>query len=238
MGRYLQWGLMGGAVGMLVATALFPVFQVWVSQFQGLITGLAAVTAAAITIRKMDATIQTMERTDRAAENRHEQTRRLTLRADRLKIERMMMPQLGNLAGLTRALDVLLSDVTWEFTTRDIASIQVKRESFDQLARSLKRLIHRPQWTDAAPLWGGRLTHELEIVSKLNETLLVHVYQSTPVSEEYVQRTPPQTLERTREMKVEYLKKMAITASELKEAIDRVMGLLIALCGEYEIHAI
>ncbi|WP_349041360.1 hypothetical protein [Agrobacterium sp. SORGH_AS 787] len=58
--------------------------------FQTLITGLLAVGAATWTVA-------TMEKTDRRAEERHRQLVNLSVRADRLRVERLMVPALSQL---------------------------------------------------------------------------------------------------------------------------------------------
>ncbi|MBB2715605.1 hypothetical protein EFR00_25040 [Rhizobium sophoriradicis] len=61
--------------------------------FQTLITGLAAVFAAAVTIR-------TMERTDRESERRHRELVMIQMRPERLKVSRALFPQIQDLRDI------------------------------------------------------------------------------------------------------------------------------------------
>ncbi|MGR9144493.1 hypothetical protein ACU8MP_19350 [Rhizobium leguminosarum] len=87
----------GAAIFALLAMLVFPVWQAWIYQFQTLISGLAAVGAAALTIAKMEETIRVMERTDSASAERHRQLVKLQRSPDQLRMERALHPQIADL---------------------------------------------------------------------------------------------------------------------------------------------
>jgi len=183
MGRYLKWSLVGGAVGMLAGTFAFPVFQAWIREFQGLITGLAAVFAASITIGKMDATIRTMERTDEAAQFRHEQSQRqsqnalalareiereserrhrqmmaLTLRSDRLKVSRLVGPVLPSIIRAIAELGSIISRTGLD----DVGSQMLFVSEVENCVNFLTHYLNNPQMKEAYELFDGKLAIDFQ----------------------------------------------------------------------------
>jgi hypothetical protein len=177
MGRYLRWCLVGGAVGMLAATFAYPVFQAWIREFQGLITGLAAVFAAAITIGKMDATIRTMERTDDAAQRRHEQAQRqsrtvegnserrhlqllnLSLRSARLTVSRSVFPMVEFIEDALEDIEgwrhrLIAEDGGW--------TISENMTDFDKMAGSWHAIVNNKQLTIAENYYDGDMVYALD----------------------------------------------------------------------------
>ncbi|QIO60669.1 hypothetical protein [Rhizobium leguminosarum] len=252
MGRYLQWGLMGGAVGILVATAVFPIFQLWISQFQGLITGLAAVTAAAITIRKMDATIRTMERTDDAGQRRHEQSQRqsrkalalsqeieqkserrhrqmmaLTLRADRLKVSRSVEPFLPAIVQAIADLKSIISRTGLD----DVGSQMTFVAEVENFAIAIAQIIGNPQMKEAYELFEGKLAIDLN--EAINRARSFHVEAQGLFSEIRTRSGNAEAEDEIFAISQGRIKSMRIRAILLKGCLEEVRDGLNKLASLY-----
>lgn len=123
----------------------------FLSEFQTLITGLAAVIAAS-------ATVYVMIRTDAAQEARHRELVQLTLRSDRLAAERALVPQAVELQRIQMAID---SQITRASTYRGAESF---RKGSAELAESVNRAlalcaktINREAFVDGSRLFDGPL---------------------------------------------------------------------------------
>ncbi len=123
----------------------------FLSEFQTLITGLAAVIAAS-------ATIYVMHRTDAAQEARHKELVQLTLRSDRLSVERALIPQAAELQRILMAIDFGISRATNRRHGEDF------REGAAELAGNLSRaltlcekVINRQAFIDGSKLFDGHL---------------------------------------------------------------------------------
>ncbi len=121
--------------------------------FQTLITGFAAVGAAALTIR-------TMNKTEIAAQVRHEQMVALSLRADRLKVERMLQPQRNLLVKRLVEVEHLNAHIeTWR--SGGGGDVKALGRGVLAVARQIKEYTQRAQFRDAAPLFSGELNLSL-----------------------------------------------------------------------------
>ncbi|QIO68176.1 hypothetical protein [Rhizobium leguminosarum] len=136
--------------------------------FQTLITGLAAVLAAAFTVGKMQQTIDVMERTDRESDRRHRELTKLGLRSEKLKMERVLFPQLfelratlehfkdfGDLREIIEPDRPEHLDVDWHWFS------EVTRRHADDFAK-IREVLQRPQFIDGLPLFDGITTRNLE----------------------------------------------------------------------------
>lgn len=121
--------------------------ETWVYRYQTLIAGVLALGAAWWTV-------QTMQTTDLKAHHRHEQIMDLSIRADRLRIERALNPQSWELQGWhERAVSLKsrieakeLSEVFWDLLA---------------LKRGLEDVLSRQQFLAGAELFGGDLAHRV-----------------------------------------------------------------------------
>ncbi|TBH55042.1 hypothetical protein [Rhizobium leguminosarum] len=128
--------------------------------FQTLITGLAAVFAAAITIR-------TMEKTDRRSERRHRELVELQLRPDRLRLGRALHPQIAELKHMT----IIISDyhklrdelrgggprIDWHWMT-EVA------KRFLPWFDDVNEILARRQFQDGIGLLDGETTRLLDLL--------------------------------------------------------------------------
>ena len=124
----------GFAATALAATAVFPAWKALIYDFQTLITGLAAVTAAVLTIRTMEETdksaqdrheqlVANARTADAVAQRRHEQLVETSLRRDRLIIERMLYPRMIRLLTERETLAAAFFPIP-EFERSDDESLQ------------------------------------------------------------------------------------------------------------------
>jgi hypothetical protein len=104
--RYILSATLGFTIVGLGIMPAFPIWQAWIYEFQTLITGLAAVGAAT-------GTAWVMIKTDAAQDRRHQETVSLSLRPDRLRVERMLFPGVALFTDqaifLQKQLDALVS---------------------------------------------------------------------------------------------------------------------------------
>ncbi|WP_143540231.1 MFS transporter [Rhizobium chutanense] len=163
----MKWAGIGAALGALVGIAIFPVWQAWVNQFQTLITGIAAVLAATITIR-------TMERTDRESERRHRELVSIQTRPDRLKVSRALFPQIQDLRDIHFELSDLYDgkiepppgDDTreWSWVT-EVSRRYLPR--FDEI----DRVLSRHQFQQGIVLFDGPTTRYLDELMEQNQVV-------------------------------------------------------------------
>jgi hypothetical protein len=126
--------------------------------FQTLITGLAAVTAAAFTIRKM-------ETVDYSQGDRHRELVILQLRQDKIRMQRALRPQLNELEEWLSGLDVRVlhapmkagrsGDPMWN----QLADFG--RRGLDTL-KEIKNTLERKQFRDGVSLFDGHTTWTLD----------------------------------------------------------------------------
>lgn len=126
-----------------------------VYDFQTLIAGALAVLAAWWTIA-------TMERTETAAANRHAEQVALTLRGDRLAVERAVYPQIDGLSGIEWMLQELKSNMLAQNTLRrQLQAIVGRAWLLESIFRDLQELLGREQLRDGSRFFDGSLTYKL-----------------------------------------------------------------------------
>jgi len=138
--------------------------------FQTLLTGFAAVAAAA-------ATIIAMEKTDRASERRHRELVEIQLQPDLRRLERALNPQIGDLRGHLLKLSDFRNietriepgpglDWRWmvEFGNSHLPSLT-----------NLDLVLTRPQFEDGINLFDGITTRFLQELTKLNAEVIGQV---------------------------------------------------------------
>ena len=119
------------------------------SEFQTLITGVAALLAAIITV-------STMERTAATARRDQSSLLSLTLRPDYLKIERLIEPQLEQLETCVAYFERFLAALD----PYSVGGIGVLRK-VERSATNALAIVERACWADAAPLFTGQMTKKL-----------------------------------------------------------------------------
>ncbi|MGO7903629.1 hypothetical protein AB9E09_03025 [Rhizobium leguminosarum] len=235
MWRYLMWGVTGGVIGALGAILAFPVFQAWVREFQTLIAGLLAVAAAAVTVQRMDATIRTMEKTDQAAERRHQDTRNLMIRADRLKIE-VLLTQLINLSFFSDSFRKLAhSRPSDQWTAIDYEDFGKNREQLHGRASELAAMLNETPWIASAGLWGGAVTNHVNILKGMTGELMIAASYAAPISDAELKKVSPSEQQRRKDLRSENLKLAARLANRIPHNIDGLHERLIDLGRQYDI---
>ncbi|MGO7015897.1 hypothetical protein [Rhizobium leguminosarum] len=195
MKSYLRSVGIGAALGSVLAMWLFPVWQAWVFAFQTLITGFFAVGAAYLTVRQMQVTdkaaqlrhdelLTSAKQNEKEARERHNELVELTIRKDRLVVERLLVPSLTNL-HINRQTDRLL--VLPQVEDVDHQALQPFAERAQRCIdsiRSITNITIQPAWNDAAHLMDGFTSFHLrEMVSCAHTTVeLCGRIQTYPVS--------------------------------------------------------
>lgn len=177
--RHQRWviGLAGLAIFMaLVVPAVFGTapevegrvggdpWRNWVAEFQTLITGVLAVSAAAWTVL-------TMERTDASSEARHRELVALSLRRDALQVDQLLDPDREEFIRCEKDLQAFLSASS---------EISAKRGVLDKWYRSIQRVadtreellsvLSKEAWVEARPLFNAALhTRILNLRQRLDE---------------------------------------------------------------------
>ncbi|TAV99979.1 hypothetical protein ELI24_17110 [Rhizobium ruizarguesonis] len=122
--------------------------------FQTLIAGIAAVLAAAFTIR-------TMEKTDRESERRHRQLMELTLRADRLKVSRSVKPFLPAIIQAIADVSNFIHPTGID-EIKGVGSQMVYASGVENYTTGLSQILNNPQLNEAYQLFEGKLAIDLE----------------------------------------------------------------------------
>jgi len=167
-----------GAVAVAVATALVvPTYiggttDPWgqfIFNYQTLITGLAAVGAATWTI-------SVMEKTDLRQENRHRELIELSLRSDRLKLERALNPQVAEIAMIARGLDQIRRDMLKLNTlAKQTDFIEENIWWIHYTNANLCELLDREAFREGEKLLNGGATFRLERVRQLAVQSAIHI---------------------------------------------------------------
>ncbi|TBB53421.1 hypothetical protein ELH44_06940 [Rhizobium ruizarguesonis] len=185
MRRYLKSAGIVGAVVAVAAIFVFPVWQAWVYQFQTLITGVAAVGAAFLTIRQSQRAERNAERRhqlaldqsraiEQASEIRHRQLLRIGLRPNQLKVSRSVepfLPFLEQAISDARQLIFRAGDATNDLDL--FALVGVARD----YALSLGSVLQNPQIKEAYELFEGNLANDLANASARANDLLLSVQE-------------------------------------------------------------
>ncbi|WP_152530047.1 hypothetical protein [Agrobacterium tumefaciens] len=123
----------------------------WVSEFQTLITGILAVSAATWTVF-------TMDRTDAASEKRHRELVGLSLRKEALQVDQLVNPDFDLLVVIREACEHFVGlPLT---VTKDVGALKALNDEVSYLekhAADLPKIMARPTWRDASPLFDGAL---------------------------------------------------------------------------------
>ncbi|MGO7593764.1 hypothetical protein [Rhizobium leguminosarum] len=126
----------------------------FINQYQTLITGIAAVGAAYLTVRQMRAT-------DSEAQRRHEEIAQLMIRADKLRIERMLFPQFAELRVLYKQLRDMKFPSPLDDSPEALRQLEDLKQPGQVIALDIGKIIGRESWTSATDLYGGLLTEDI-----------------------------------------------------------------------------
>ncbi|MBP1844782.1 hypothetical protein J2046_003049 [Rhizobium petrolearium] len=161
IGAVVLLGLLGGMLALIMFGGEPGIFGFggnwWRKQlydFQTLITGILAVSAAGATVWQMRAT-------DRENERRHRQLVTVSLRSDRLSIERMLIPQFGELKILYKDLKNAPGFEGPSDGIEDIEAVVAYAKEGRRMFNGVEKVIDRPHWAAAEKLFGGLLTFRL-----------------------------------------------------------------------------
>lgn len=147
--------------------------------FQTLIAGILAVAAAFVTVRQMQIT-------DEAAENRHSQLVQLSLRPDRLRIERVIMPYENEFLLRTAVIESILDELTTYRDGEHAVGLPRFQELIDKgkfaakLSQEIIAMLAAKDWQEALPLFGGRLTKRVREASDAAKWLVEDVEALSP----------------------------------------------------------
>ncbi|MEH7868770.1 hypothetical protein V7795_16540 [Rhizobium laguerreae] len=126
--------------------------------FQTLITGLAAVGAAYLTIRQSQSALALSREIEQKSELRHRQMMALTLRADRLKVSRSVEPFLPAIIQAIADLKSIISRTGLE----DVGSQMQFAAEVENFANAIAQIIGNPQMKEAYELFEGKLAIDLD----------------------------------------------------------------------------
>ncbi|MEH7868769.1 hypothetical protein V7795_16535 [Rhizobium laguerreae] len=171
-GRVLSAMIFAVAAALLIPAIAGGVGDPWgkfVSDYQTLITGLAAVGAATWTI-------SVMERTDARQGERHAQLVELSMRGDRLAVQRAVYPQIVGIQSIGAMLGRLKSDILKANTYDGQIGIIVEQSWMAQTACSdLVDLLEREQLKEGSRFFDGILTYKLHWLRETARSALFNV---------------------------------------------------------------
>ncbi len=138
-----------------------PPIRRWLYDFQGLVGGLLALAAGAITIFQM-------RLTDRDAAVRHDEAMALAREANRNAIERALNPTLASLTSVKKYLDetekAVRSKNTFELQTEEIRS---RSWLLAYVHDDLLEAFNREQFVVGSALFPGKLAYKITFLKKL-----------------------------------------------------------------------
>ncbi|WP_428429505.1 hypothetical protein [Pararhizobium sp.] len=144
--------------------------------FQTLITGVIAVAAAFLTVRQMRIT-------DDKADIRHEDSRRLIQWATTLKVERLLYPQLDELATTLLKLQWLQSrglpplPLDHESSAEFMEKIYETSTPLGRQCQVIDHILRRPPFAEAAELFDGRLRLAIDMLTASNSDVIFRTGQ-------------------------------------------------------------
>ena len=121
--------------------------------FQTLLTGVAAVAAASWTV-------YTMEKTDSRQEQRHRELVSLTMRADRLRADRAVNPQLDDFETY---VDEIIARLKYIFRSDEnaIKNFDSGKRDYRALGITIETFFSRPAFDEARDLFDGEMAYAL-----------------------------------------------------------------------------
>lgn len=149
--------------------------------FQTLLTGIAAVLAAAITIR-------TMEKTDRQSERRHRELMIIQLRPDQLKVSRALHPQIEHLNHISfqfHDFDNVSSQLQPGTATPEWQWLTEVSKRYLPCFEEIDRVLNRGQFRDGVILFDGATTRYLDELTEKNEVTRAMLRRHLDVDEAY-----------------------------------------------------
>lgn len=141
----------------------------FVFDFQTLITGVLAIGAAYFTIRSS-------QKIDKEAERRHHELVGLTLRADRLRVDRLLHPAFETLVSHyedIKGVDIpLLKEMITDGEPRAVREVL---ESMDVDIWSVKRILNSSPFSETTDLFDGPLNYQYEVMGRLADAIRTEV---------------------------------------------------------------
>ncbi len=133
----------------------------FIYDFQTLITGVLAIAAAYFTINSS-------QRIDKEADRRHVELVGLTLRADRLRVERLLHPALNTLLSHYWEIEsVKLPLLKQMITEREPKAVRVVLEEMDVAIWTVKRVLLSSPFPETKDLFDGPLNYQYDLMEKL-----------------------------------------------------------------------
>lgn len=122
----------------------------FIYDYQTLITGIAAVFAAGYTVRQMRIT-------DEMSEKRHRELVSLQLRADRLRVERLLFPALGDLEDALKKVSNFNLSVVQKILDDEPDNARLLIESLERECFEVLSILGNSQFKAAEDLFDGDL---------------------------------------------------------------------------------
>jgi hypothetical protein len=190
--RYQRAAWIGGAVGAIVAIAIFPVFQAWVNEFQTLITGLLAVFAAHYTVRQM-------RRSDKKSDDRHNQLMELSLRPTRLKVSRSVFPTLLGFYDAIADAKKYIARCNVEITSNYESFVELIRD-IEGFCATISGALADPQLMQAYELFDGKMSDSFNRAVHSNKSLQDqrHLTQAAITNERHQWKDADEVFHRTK----------------------------------------
>ncbi len=142
--------------------------ETWLFRYQTLLTGIFAIGAAFVTVKQM-------QKTDEQSERRHQELARLQVRAEKLKIERMLLPQFQQLRLHYKELLHIQRKEKGNFLDwledGEVPHDQILRAADELVSVGndlsvIREILDRVHWRAAADLFGGELQFAEERLKK------------------------------------------------------------------------
>ncbi|GAA2867240.1 hypothetical protein GGQ99_001318 [Aminobacter niigataensis] len=148
--------LVSGALGIILGVAWMDLDHQakWLYDYQTLITGIAAVGAAFITV-------SAMSRSEERQQQRHDELMKLNLRADRLRARRAAYPHSEQLEQSTRRLEKAIAAYGQDQGQANDARRQKIRKMLS-LRSLIISILHRESIVEAKDLFGSAMAFTLQ----------------------------------------------------------------------------
>ncbi len=201
----------------------------WVYDYQSLIGGLLAIVAAS-------ATVAQMMRSEAENNKRHRQLIDLQLRPDRLRIERMLVPQRGNLWS------VYIDLLALKEPTGDFEEVSTFVEHLKKLNSIMSNQVYSDAWKASSDLFDGNLNHmRTELQQKLASFQGKLTSASSACFYERHMLLPPHQRRQTMVQEPnkkwrEWVPEITADAFEIRERLNSLFAELDALAKLYGLH--
>ncbi|MBD8686596.1 MULTISPECIES: hypothetical protein [unclassified Rhizobium] len=207
--------------------------------FQTLISGIAAVLAAAFTVRQMRLSDDNSERrhrdlvreskaTEGAQETRHQQLFELSLRKDRLLVERATSPHLERLREAQKEMQAVQASLD-DFKNH-IDQIDYMERNIGTISwpwQRINRVLNNLQFVNAQQLFGGKLSADVTRLEEMDD----HV--QSVINRVKLQNTPQGMSVAYESWIIENSGRFVAYQKEAIVCLDRICNELTALSAQY-----